>query len=131
MRVTCEKALSYSKFYGILTEAELWWNSIIWSNTCLEVDKAISWFFILSSIKPRKNWTVGRYQVWEYIYSCFEVLHTTGVNYIVEDIDLYIETRQTSWILYNERWTKDTAEKKFLLTTGKFRWYNKIVIKYW
>ena len=37
-----------------------------------------------------------RYQVWDYIYSCFEALHTTGVNYIVEDIDLYIEARQFS-----------------------------------
>ena len=34
------------------------------------------------------------FRVWEYIYSCFEALHTTGVNYIVEDIDLYIEARQ-------------------------------------
>ena len=30
------------------------------------------------------------FHVWEYIYSCFEALHTTGANYIVEDIDLYI-----------------------------------------
>ena len=36
----------------------------------------------------------SRYRVWEYIYSCFEALHTTGANYIVEDIDLYIEARQ-------------------------------------
>lgn len=36
----------------------------------------------------------GRYRVWDYIYSCFEALHTTGTNYIVEDIDLYIEARQ-------------------------------------
>ena len=35
-----------------------------------------------------------RFRVWDYIYSCFEALHTTGVNYIVEDIDLYIEARQ-------------------------------------
>ena len=35
-----------------------------------------------------------RYRVWEYIHSCFEALHTTGANYIVEDIDLYIEARQ-------------------------------------
>ncbi len=35
-----------------------------------------------------------RYRVWDYVYSCFEALHTTGVNYIVEDIDLYIEARQ-------------------------------------
>lgn len=37
-----------------------------------------------------------RYRVWEYVYSCFEALHTTGDNYIVEDIDLYIEARQSS-----------------------------------
>lgn len=34
----------------------------------------------------------SRYSVWEYIYSCYEALHTTGTNYIIEDIDLYIET---------------------------------------
>ena len=36
----------------------------------------------------------SRYRVWDYMYSCFEALHTTGANYIVEDIDLYIEARQ-------------------------------------
>lgn len=36
----------------------------------------------------------NKYRVWDYIYSCFEALHTTGDNYIVEDIDLYIEARQ-------------------------------------
>ena len=35
-----------------------------------------------------------KYRVWDYIHSCFEALHTTGANYIVEDIDLYIEARQ-------------------------------------
>ena len=30
----------------------------------------------------------------DYVYSCFEALHTPGANYIVEDIDLYIEARQ-------------------------------------
>ena len=35
-----------------------------------------------------------RYRVWDYIYSCFEALHTTGANYIVEDIDLFIEARR-------------------------------------
>ncbi len=34
-----------------------------------------------------------RYRVWEYIYSCYEALHTTSTNYIIEDIDLYIEAR--------------------------------------
>ena len=36
----------------------------------------------------------SRYSVWDYIYSCFEALHTTGSNYIIEDIDLYIQARQ-------------------------------------
>ena len=35
-----------------------------------------------------------RYVVWDYVYSCYEALHTTGANYIVEDIDLYIEARK-------------------------------------
>ena len=35
-----------------------------------------------------------RYDVWDYVYSCYEALHTTGANYIVEDIDLYIKARQ-------------------------------------
>ena len=35
-----------------------------------------------------------RYRVWEYVYSCVGALHTTGDNYIVDDIELYIEARQ-------------------------------------
>lgn len=38
----------------------------------------------------------SRYQVWDYIYYCFEALHTTGAEYIVEDIGLYIEARKDS-----------------------------------
>ena len=34
----------------------------------------------------------NQYKVWEYIYSCFEALHTTGKNYIINDIDMYIES---------------------------------------
>ena len=36
------------------------------------------------------------YRGWEYIYTCYEALHTTGTNYIINDIDLYIEARQLS-----------------------------------
>lgn len=35
----------------------------------------------------------SRYRVWDYIYSCFEALHTTGAKYIVDDIDLYLQAR--------------------------------------
>lgn len=38
----------------------------------------------------------SRYDIWDYVYTCYEALHTTGANYIVEDIDLYIEARQPS-----------------------------------
>lgn len=36
----------------------------------------------------------NKYHVWEYIYSCFEALHTTGENYIVADIDAFIKARE-------------------------------------
>ena len=35
-----------------------------------------------------------KYNVCEYIMECYGALHTTGTNYIIEDIDLYIEARQ-------------------------------------
>ena len=35
----------------------------------------------------------SQYNVWDYVYSCYEALHTTGANYIVQDIDLYIEAQ--------------------------------------
>ena len=37
-----------------------------------------------------------KYMVSEYIVSCFEALRTTGTNYIVEDIVLYIEAHKAS-----------------------------------
>ena len=36
----------------------------------------------------------NKYAVCEYIQSFYEVLHTTGTRYIVNDIDLYIKSRQ-------------------------------------
>ena len=36
----------------------------------------------------------NRYSVCEYIKAFYEVLHTTGSRYIVDDIDLYIQSRQ-------------------------------------
>lgn len=38
----------------------------------------------------------SRYGVWEYVYSCYEALHTTGVNYIIADIDQFIEVRKSA-----------------------------------
>lgn len=38
----------------------------------------------------------GHYRVWEYICSCYEALHTTGTNYIIHDIDMYIEVRKNA-----------------------------------
>ena len=40
----------------------------------------------------------SRYRVWEYVYFCYEALHTTGTNYIIEDIDLYIEARKPAMV---------------------------------
>ena len=35
-----------------------------------------------------------KYNVCEYIMRCYGALHTTGTNYIINDIDLYIQARQ-------------------------------------
>lgn len=40
----------------------------------------------------------SKYRVSEYIISCFEALHTAGGNYIVDDIDLYIEARNPAGV---------------------------------
>lgn len=37
-----------------------------------------------------------KYNVCEYIMECYGVLHTTGENYIINDIDLYIEARKVA-----------------------------------
>ena len=35
-----------------------------------------------------------KYNIWNYLYDCYEALHTTGTSYIIEDIDLYIDARK-------------------------------------
>ncbi len=37
----------------------------------------------------------NKYCVFEYIKSFYDVLHTTGTRYIINDIDLYIDSRKT------------------------------------
>lgn len=36
----------------------------------------------------------NKYSVCEYIKDFYEVLHTMGVKYIIDDIDLYIKSHQ-------------------------------------
>ena len=31
-----------------------------------------------------------KHDVWRYLYTCYEALHTTGTQYIIDDIDGYI-----------------------------------------
>lgn len=57
--------------------------------------------YCIEQYKSAKNLT-GRqvselfelYGVWEYLYSCYGALHTTGENYIIADIDSFIETEK-------------------------------------
>ena len=35
-----------------------------------------------------------QFSVMEYIYDCFEALHTTGRNYLINDIDQYIAAQK-------------------------------------
>lgn len=37
----------------------------------------------------------NKYSVCEYLRSFYDVLHTTGMKYIVNDIDLYIKSRRS------------------------------------
>lgn len=39
-----------------------------------------------------------KYRVWNYLYDCYEALHTTGTSYIIEDIDLYIDARKPATV---------------------------------
>lgn len=62
--------------------------------------------FIVLCIEEYKNYKgmtgkevmdlFNKYSVCEYIKAFYEVLHTTGTRYIVNDIDLYIKSRQTA-----------------------------------
>lgn len=56
--------------------------------------------YCLEEYKNAKNITgrqvievFNKYNVVDYVVSCYEALHTTGTNYIIEDIDLYIDSR--------------------------------------
>lgn len=37
-----------------------------------------------------------KYKVFEYLDTFYGVLHSTGHRYIIEDIDIYIKSRQTA-----------------------------------
>lgn len=37
-----------------------------------------------------------RYGVLDYLEECYDVLHTTGREYLIEDIDLFIAARQSA-----------------------------------
>ena len=37
-----------------------------------------------------------KYGVLDYLEACYDVLHTTGRNYIIEDIDIFINARKTA-----------------------------------
>ena len=57
--------------------------------------------FCAEQYKAAKNLTgkqladlFTQYGLWEYIYSCYGALHTTGTNYIIEDIDAFIRERE-------------------------------------
>ena len=39
-----------------------------------------------------------KYRVWNYLYDCYEALHTVGTSYIIEDIDLYIDARKPTMV---------------------------------
>lgn len=68
------------------------------------MDKSIDFMvFCLESYKQSHHLTgkdtlkvFNDNKVFDYIKSCYDVLHSTGQEYIVQDIDLYIDSRQSS-----------------------------------
>ncbi|MDR1564356.1 MAG: DUF3791 domain-containing protein [Oscillospiraceae bacterium] len=57
--------------------------------------------FCLEMYKAAKNLTGAevislfkQYDITDYVISCYEALHTTGTEYIIEDIDLFIAARK-------------------------------------
>lgn len=57
---------------------------------CVEVYK------LAKKMKGKEVWRLfQKYRVPEYVTYYYEALHTTGSNYIVDDIDLYIEARMS------------------------------------
>ena len=59
--------------------------------------------FCFEIYKASKNMTgietqelFEKYKVFEYLDTFYDVLHSTGDKYIVNDIDLYIEARRNS-----------------------------------
>lgn len=42
----------------------------------------------------------SRYHVWDYIYSCFEALHTTGSNYIRKACTIPSSNQHSTGFLY-------------------------------
>ena len=58
---------------------------------CIEMYKAAKYMTGKQVIELFKQ-----YNITDYILSCYEALHTTGANYIIEDIDLFIEARRSA-----------------------------------
>ncbi|MDR0564300.1 MAG: DUF3791 domain-containing protein [Azoarcus sp.] len=56
---------------------------------CLEIYKAAKHMTGQQVIKFFKHFGIT-----DYVLSCYEALHTTGTNYIIEDIDLFVKARQ-------------------------------------
>ena len=57
--------------------------------------------FCFEAYKNEKNLTgrqamsvFKKYGVLNYLEACFDVLHTTGREYMIEDIDMFIAVRQ-------------------------------------
>ena len=57
--------------------------------------------FCTEQYKDAKNLTgvqvkelFSKYKIWDYLYSNFELLHITGEKYIIDDIDIYIDSKK-------------------------------------
>lgn len=88
--ITASKEFYSSEVYSLLEQEDtkIWHFSPLTLFNMYQEEKSTG-----SISFPEVSALFTRYEIWDYIYSCFESLHTTGENYIIGDIDLYIEER--------------------------------------
>lgn len=68
------------------------------------MSKEISFIiFCIEEYKNQKNMTgkevlnlFNKYSICEYIRLFYESLHTTGIKYIINDIDMYIDSKKSN-----------------------------------
>jgi len=66
-------------------------NTLAFKVFCFEAYRAEKKLTGFEAMEPFK-----KYGVLQYLEKCYDVLHTTGRDYLIEDIDLFINARKSA-----------------------------------